>query len=63
MTISKEQKKEIVEQQNQKNITKRVVSPELERRKCYGVYLKKLNSASSIEIILDKLFFVIKKVK
>ena len=31
MTISKEQKKEIAEQQNQKNITKRVVSPELER--------------------------------
>jgi thymidylate synthase (FAD) len=31
MTISKEQKKEITEQQNQKNITKRVVSPELER--------------------------------
>jgi len=31
MTISKEQKKEIAEQQNQKNITKRVVSPELEK--------------------------------
>ena len=31
MTISKEQKKEILEQQNQKNITKRVTSPELEK--------------------------------
>jgi len=31
MTISKEQKKEISEQQNQKNITKRVISPELEK--------------------------------
>lgn len=31
MTISKEQKKEIIEQQAQKNTTKRVVSPELEK--------------------------------
>ena len=31
MTISKEQKKEILEQQAQKNTTKRVVSPELEK--------------------------------
>ena len=31
MTISKEQKKEIADQQNQKNITKRVVSAELEK--------------------------------
>ncbi len=31
MTISKEQKKEILDQQNQKNITKRVTAPELEK--------------------------------
>ena len=31
MTLSKEQKKEIKEQQEQKNITKRVTSPELEK--------------------------------
>jgi len=31
MTISEQQKKEISEQQNQKNITKRVTSPELEK--------------------------------
>ena len=31
MTLSKEQKKEILEQQTQKNTTKRVTSPELEK--------------------------------
>mgnify|MGYP006098411713 CR=1 FL=1 len=31
MTISEQQKKEIVDQQSQKNTTKRVTSPELEK--------------------------------
>ena len=31
MTLSKQQKKEIEDQQSQKNITKRVTSPELEK--------------------------------
>ena len=31
MTLSEEQKKEIKEQQNQQNVTKRVISPELEK--------------------------------
>ena len=31
MTLSKQQQKEITEQQSQKNITKRVISPELEK--------------------------------
>ena len=31
MTLSEQQKKEILEQQSQKNTTKRVVSPELEK--------------------------------
>ena len=31
MTLSEQQKKEIVEQQAQKNTTKRVTSPELEK--------------------------------
>ena len=31
MTLSEQQKKEITEQQNQKNTTKRVTSPELEK--------------------------------
>ena len=31
MTLSEQQKKEIQEQQNQKNITKRVISSELEK--------------------------------
>jgi len=31
MSLSKQQKKEILEQQSQKNTTKRVTSPELEK--------------------------------
>ena len=31
MTLTNQQKKEIAEQQIQKNITKRVISPELEK--------------------------------
>ena len=31
MALSEQQKKEILEQQSQKNITKRVISPELEK--------------------------------
>ena len=31
MSLSEQQKKEILEQQNQKNTTKRVTSPELEK--------------------------------
>ena len=31
MTLSEQQKKEIIEQQTQKNTTKRVTSPELEK--------------------------------
>ena len=31
MALSEEQKKEIKEQQNQQNVTKRVISPELEK--------------------------------
>ena len=31
MSLSEQQKKEIIEQQSQKNLTKRVISPELEK--------------------------------
>ena len=38
MTLSEQQKKEIAEQQAQKNTTKRVISPELEKILLFPVY-------------------------